>query len=331
MTLFQRVLAWLVLACSAPCWRRCCCRTRATCWSATAAWTTPPPWPPASDCCSRPRSRWRCCGCCCGCYSAPGPGIANARAGRACWRACWPTNAANMRVPSACWRRLRMPATLNRSPARWRYAVCANGDDASGERHLRGFAQRHPCGARRAVGGTRAAGRRPATTHWLRWMPPKRNRCRRVACCCAATRWPRSDAAGGLWFARRVAPATGRRCDDAGGAAGVGRRPVCSRRPMPMPLADRWDALPPALRTMPAVVAAYARRVMAMAGTMLPADAWRMRSMPAGTARWSRSTAAQPLARLEHRRTRLEQWLQARPSDPAALLAVAHVAQQQGH
>lgn len=35
-------------------------------------------------------------------------------------------------------------------------------------------------------------------------------------------------------------------------------------RPMPMPLADRWDALPPALRTMPAVVAAYARRAAAM-------------------------------------------------------------------
>ncbi|MBN8264295.1 MAG: hypothetical protein J0M21_06540 [Xanthomonadales bacterium] len=96
-------------------------------------------------------------------------------------------------------------------------------------------------------------------------------------------------------------------------------------------LADRWDALPPALRTMPAVVAAYARRAAAMGWH----DAASGRLEDALDAGWDRTLVALygslPLARLEHRRTRLEQWLQARPSDPAALLAVALVAQQQGH
>lgn len=77
-----------------------------------------------------------------------------------------------------CWRRPRMPATWIRSPARWR-CVRANGDDASGERHLAGSRNAIP---RCAPCCRRSAHCRPATPplHWPRWMPPRRNRCRRA-------------------------------------------------------------------------------------------------------------------------------------------------------
>lgn len=95
-------------------------------------------------------------------------------------------------------------------------------------------------------------------------------------------------------------------------------------------LADRWDALQPALRTQPAVVAAYAQRAAAMGWH----DAASARLEEALQAQWDAGLVGLygrlPLARLEQRRARLEAWLQARPSDPALLLATARIAQQQG-
>jgi HemY protein len=95
-------------------------------------------------------------------------------------------------------------------------------------------------------------------------------------------------------------------------------------------LADRWDALQPALRTQPAVVAAYARRAAAMGWH----DAGSARLEEALQAQWDAGLVGLygrlPLARLEQRRARLDAWLQARPSDPAVLLAIARIAQQQG-
>lgn len=95
-------------------------------------------------------------------------------------------------------------------------------------------------------------------------------------------------------------------------------------------LADRWDALPAALRTDPAVVSAYATRAAAMNW-----DEAATRSLEqALDAHWSDDLAALygrlPMARLEHRRGQIDRWLAAHPSSPALLLASAQVAQAQG-
>jgi HemY protein len=93
---------------------------------------------------------------------------------------------------------------------------------------------------------------------------------------------------------------------------------------------DRWDALPQALRTTPAVVAAYARRAAALRW-----DEAATRSLEqALDAQWSEELAELygrlPVSRLEHRRTQVERWLPAHPSSPALLLSAARIAQTQG-
>lgn len=95
-------------------------------------------------------------------------------------------------------------------------------------------------------------------------------------------------------------------------------------------LADRWDALPAALRTEPAVVRAYATRAAAMNW-----DEAATRSLEhALDARWDEDLVALygrlPVARLDERRATIERWLAARPSSPGLLLAAAQVAQAQG-
>lgn len=95
-------------------------------------------------------------------------------------------------------------------------------------------------------------------------------------------------------------------------------------------LADRWDALPAALRTVPTVVAAYAVRASAMRW-----DEAATRSIEqALDTQWDEGLAdlygLLPVSRLEHRRTQVERWLPAHPSSPALLLAAARIAQQQG-
>ncbi len=95
-------------------------------------------------------------------------------------------------------------------------------------------------------------------------------------------------------------------------------------------LADRWDALPQALRTTPDVVAAYARRASGLRW-----DEAATRSIEqALDAQWSEPLAALygqlPVSRHEHRRAQIEHWLSAHPSSPALLLAAARIAQAQG-
>jgi len=95
-------------------------------------------------------------------------------------------------------------------------------------------------------------------------------------------------------------------------------------------LADRWDALPQALRTTPDVVAAYARRASGLRW-----DEAATRSIEqALDAQWSEPLAELygqlPVSRLDHRRTQIERWLSAHPSSPALLLAAARIAQAQG-
>jgi len=96
-------------------------------------------------------------------------------------------------------------------------------------------------------------------------------------------------------------------------------------------LADRWDALPPALRTTPPVVAAYARRAAALRW-----DEAATRSLEqALDAQWDEDLVALygelPVSRLEHRREQVERWLPAHPSSPALLFAASRIAQAQGH
>ena len=94
-------------------------------------------------------------------------------------------------------------------------------------------------------------------------------------------------------------------------------------------LADHWDALPAALRTEPAVVAAYAGRAAALRW-----DEAATRSIEqALDARWDDDLAALygqlDVARLDHRRAQVERWLPAHPSNSSLLLAGARIAQQQ--
>jgi HemY protein len=94
-------------------------------------------------------------------------------------------------------------------------------------------------------------------------------------------------------------------------------------------LADRWDALPKALRNEPRVVAAYARRAAALRWD----DAAAKSLEQALDARWDERLAdlygRLPIGRLDARRGHLERWLQAHPASPALLLALARIAREQ--
>ncbi|NZA26119.1 heme biosynthesis protein HemY [Luteimonas sp. SJ-92] len=95
-------------------------------------------------------------------------------------------------------------------------------------------------------------------------------------------------------------------------------------------LADRWETMTKALKAEPAVVAAYAERAAALRWEEAAAKSLEQ----ALDARWDESLAerygALPLGRLEQRRQTAERWLQAHPSSPALLLALARLAREQG-
>lgn len=95
-------------------------------------------------------------------------------------------------------------------------------------------------------------------------------------------------------------------------------------------LAAHWDALPNALRTMPAVVAAYAGRAAALGWN----EAATRSIEQALDAHWDEGLAALygqlDVAGFDRRQARVDGWLQAHPSSPSLLLADARIAQQQG-
>ena len=95
-------------------------------------------------------------------------------------------------------------------------------------------------------------------------------------------------------------------------------------------LADRWEALPKALKSEPRVVIAYADR----AAELRWEDASARSIEQALDARWDERLATRygtlPIARLEQRRGNAERWLQAQPASPALLLTLARLARQQG-
>ena len=96
-------------------------------------------------------------------------------------------------------------------------------------------------------------------------------------------------------------------------------------------LADRWDALPQGVQTTAAVVAAYARRAAGMGWN----EAATRSLEQALDRQWDEDLAEVygelDVARLEERRAQAERWLQAHPSSPALLLAIARLAKAQGH
>ncbi|KLI99946.1 heme biosynthesis HemY N-terminal domain-containing protein [Luteimonas sp. FCS-9] len=90
-------------------------------------------------------------------------------------------------------------------------------------------------------------------------------------------------------------------------------------------LAERWEALPKALRTETPVVLAYVDRAFALGWH----DAALRSLETALDARWDEQLAARYAALEvgdpEHRRARLERWLQAHPSSPATMLGLARL------
>jgi HemY protein len=96
-------------------------------------------------------------------------------------------------------------------------------------------------------------------------------------------------------------------------------------------LADIWDRLPKDVRNDADVVGAYADRAAALRWD----DAALKSIEQALDARWDESLAARygalPVAgRIEQRRANGERWLQAHPSSPALLLALARLDRAEG-
>ena len=94
-------------------------------------------------------------------------------------------------------------------------------------------------------------------------------------------------------------------------------------------LADRWEALPKALRTQPEVAAAYADRAAALGWD----DAAAKSLEQALDANWDESLAARygalPIGNLEHRAAACERWLGKRPDSAALLLSLSQLSAEQ--
>ena len=95
-------------------------------------------------------------------------------------------------------------------------------------------------------------------------------------------------------------------------------------------LADRWEALPKALRTQPEIAAAYADRAAALGWD----DAAGKSLEQALDANWDESLAARygalPIGNLEHRTTACERWLSRHPDSAALLLSLSQLWAEQG-
>ena len=208
-------------------------------------------------------------------------------------------------------------------------AAAARGDDAAAAAHLDALGDRHAC-ARALVRAEQALARGAPDDALLALdapgaqpLPPHGLRLRADA----LTALGRSHEAYGLLGALRqqqAMPASTLDALQAQWAAGAVQEATDANA-----LADRWDALPPALRTAPPVVAAYAQRACALRW-----DEAATRSIEHGLdAQWDEGLAELygrlPMARHEHRRAQAERWLQAHPSSPALLLSLARLAQAQ--
>jgi len=209
-------------------------------------------------------------------------------------------------------------------------AALARGDAAAARAHLDGFGERHP--AARAVAAAELALREQRPTDALvaldapaaQPLPPRGLALRAEALGSSG----QADQAWGLlgplrqqhaWpeavLAERElawAEASLREAADANA------------------LAERWDALPRALRTEPGVTATYATRAAELGWDEAATDSIEH----ALDARWDESLASLygdlPVGRIGHRRARATAWLKAHPASPALLSSLARLAQADG-
>src|SRR5690606_33448954 len=205
-------------------------------------------------------------------------------------------------------------------------AALARGDAAAARAHLDGFGERHP--AARAIANAELALRdqRPTDALVARDAPG------------AQPLPPRGLAL------RAGALGSSGQADQAWGLLGPLRKqhawpePLLAERELAWAeaslreaedgnaLAERWDALPRALRAEPTVASAYADRAAALGWD----DAATGSIEHALDTRWDETLASQygqlPVGRIEHRRARATGWLKAHPASPALLLTLARLA-----
>ncbi len=210
-------------------------------------------------------------------------------------------------------------------------AALARGDTAAARAHLDGFGERHP--ASRAIAGAELALRDQRPTDALvaldapaaQPLPP-----RGLAL--------RAEALGGSGQAAQAWGLLGplRTQHALPEAVLVEREAAWAEASLceaedANALAERWDALPRALRTEPAVVSTYARRAAELGWD----DAATGSIEHALDTRWDEGLATRygqlPVGRIEQRRARAATWLKAHPASPALLLTLARFSQASGN
>lgn len=209
-------------------------------------------------------------------------------------------------------------------------AAFARGDEAAGNALLDGFGDRHPATRALVLAGQALARQLPGAALDALEVPqaqplPPRGLLLRARALAACGRGAEAYGLLGALRQQQALPAAELDALQAQWAAQALREAGD-----PNALADRWDALPAALRTDPAVVEAYASRAAALRW-----DEAATRSLETALdARWDDGLATLygelDVARLDHRRAQVERWLVAHPSSPSLLLAAARIAQQQG-
>ena len=208
-------------------------------------------------------------------------------------------------------------------------AALARGDEVSANAHLDAFGDRHPAAnamerARQELSlGRSAEALLALDLPAAQPLPPRGLRLRAEALAASG----RSIEAYGLLGALRQQQALPASTLDALQAEWAAQS--LQQAGDANALADRWDALPEALRTSAPVVGAYASRAAAMNW-----DEAATRSIEhALDAQWDESLidlyGRLPVTRFDHRRAQVERWLPAHPSSPALLLAAARIAQAQ--
>lgn len=208
-------------------------------------------------------------------------------------------------------------------------AAAARGDDGAANTHLDALGDRHAC-ARALLRAEQALDRGAPADALLALdapgaqpLPPRGLKLRADA----LTALGRSHEAYGLLGALRqqqAMPAATLDSLQAQWAAGAVHEASDANA-----LADRWDALPPTLRTAPPVVSAYAQRASALRWD----DAATRSVEQALDAQWDEGLVdlygRMPVGNHDHRRAQAERWLHAHPSSPALLLTLARLAQAQ--
>lgn len=209
-------------------------------------------------------------------------------------------------------------------------AAFARGDDDAGSALLDGFGERHPATCALARAEQALARRQPEEALAALDIPqaqplPPRGLLQRAQALAACGRAAEAHGLLGALRRQQALPAAELDVLQAQWAAQSLQEAFDANA-----LADQWDALPNALRTAPAVVAAYAARAAALRW-----DEAATRSIEqALDAQWDEALAALygqlDVARLDHRRAQVERWLSVHPSSPSLLLAAGRIAQQQG-